>query len=394
MAGSRAPLNPVPKAAPRVRVLVVEDDAALRDSLIAALRSRGFSVVGAASAPEALWALSKTPIDVTLSDLHIGGPGGRDLIRRLRAGSPETPLVILTAPENVAAAAACLRDGASDVVLKPAEAPALEMAFRRALEGRALRRELRYLRATVAAHAPRVSGDTPAWRRALAAADSLAGTERAVFLCGQTAAAREHLARRIHEHSSRASGPFVRVDGTTLRAETWERELFGYRKDAFDGAAEDTEGYLQLAHGGTVMLDELGSLPASARARIRRLAEEGRFERPGDVQATHANARIIVGGSVEPPGMSQVVRIDIPPPAPEPADLHPAPAPVPAPRVADPAERGSLRLRESLHRAERELLEEALRRAGGVHREAAHLLGIDPRNLPYFLRKYDLIPPR
>jgi DNA-binding NtrC family response regulator len=390
MAGTRAPLSPAPKAPPRVRVLVVEDDAALRESLIAALRSRGFTVVGAASAPEALWALSKTPVDVTLSDLRIGGPGGRDLIRRLRAGAPDTPLVILTVPQNLAAAVACLRDGASDVVLKPADTSALEVAFRRALEGRALRRELRYLRATAAARAPRVAVDTPAWRRVLAMADGVAGTERAVLLCGPPTE-REHLARRIHDHSARASGPFVRVDGEVLRADTWEREVFGYRRDAFEGAAEDADGYLQLAYGGTILVDEVGAASAVARSRLRRLVEEGRFERPGDVQPTHAHVRVILAAGADVPALGHVIRIDVPPPAPEGVEATaPAAAPV-APVALSPGEYGSLNLRESLHRAERELLEEALRRAGGVHRDAAHLLGIDPRNLPYFLRKYDLL---
>jgi DNA-binding NtrC family response regulator len=399
MATSRVPgLVPTAKVPARLRVLVVEDHRETRESLTALLRGSGFSVIAAASAPEALWALSKTPIDVTLSDLRISGPGGRDLVRSLRAASPGTPLVLLTAPENAATAVPCLRDGASDVVLKPVDALTLEVAFRRALEGRSLRRELRHLRAVTAAAGTPGSPDTMAWRRVLAAADAAAAGEQAVFVGGGPAEARRHVARRIHEHGSRASGPFVRVDCATLGAEAWESELFGHRKGAFEGAAEDVEGYLQLAYGGTVMLDEVAALPASARAAVRRLVEEGRFERLGDVQPTQANVRLILAASAAVPGLGPVAPIHVPPPALPPAP-PPAPSPVaPLPPVASPPGRAetpraaaSLNLRESLHQAERALLVEALKRSGGVHRDAARLLGVDPRNLPYFLRKYDLL---
>jgi DNA-binding NtrC family response regulator len=379
--------RPATRAAARARVLVVEDDATLRDSLRATLRASGFGVAVAASVPEALWALSKTSVDVTLSDLRIGGPGGRDLVRRLREGSPDTPHVLLTAPENLPSAVACLRDGVSELVLKPAEPLALEVAFRRALDARATRRELAYFRQAARDEAQAVAGEGEAWRRALTAVDAVAGSERAVLLRGAWSAGASHLAFRLHERSTRAHGPFVRVNAAALRSDTWESEIFGHRKGAFPGAATDHEGLLHAAAGGTLLVRDVAALPPLARAKLRRLLEEGLFERPGEVQPSAAAVRLVLTAAADVTGLPEVVRIDVPPAPSLPVQVEPAPAAEP---LDEEVESATLNLRESLHRAERGLLLEALRRAGGVQREAARLLGVDARNLPYFLRKYGL----
>src|SRR5260221_4620893 len=126
------------KANPRGRVLVVEDEAYVRDSLVAVLRAHSFDVPAAASVADGLAQLSRFPVDVVLSDLRMPGADGLELVKRLQASSPETPVVILTGHGNVASAVECLRAGASDYILKPADPDALEAALQRALDARSL----------------------------------------------------------------------------------------------------------------------------------------------------------------------------------------------------------------------------------------------------------------
>ena len=149
----------------RGRVLVVEDEPYVRDSLVEMLRSRRFEAAAAASVADALSHLGRAPVDVVLSDLRMPGADGLELVRRMQTAAPDVPVVILTGHGNVASAVECLKAGASDYILKPAEPEALEVALDRALEARALRREVRYLRSTVAAQAEAAIGESAPWRR-------------------------------------------------------------------------------------------------------------------------------------------------------------------------------------------------------------------------------------
>ena len=196
----------------RGRLLVVEDEAYVRDSLVAVLRAKGFDAEPAASAAEAVALVARAPVDLVLSDLRMPGADGLDLLRRLQAVSPEIPVIILTGHGNVASAVECLKAGASDYVLKPADPEALEVAVQRALEARSLRREVRYLRSALAPAAEPV-GDSAGWRRVMAMVDAAAPTDATVLLLGESGTGKEVLARRLHRLSPRAAGPFVRAVG-------------------------------------------------------------------------------------------------------------------------------------------------------------------------------------
>ena len=451
------------KAPPRARVLVVEDEAYVRESLVAILRARGFDASAASSVGDAVAHLAKAPVDVVLSDLRMPGADGLELVRRMQASSPETPVVILTGHGTVASAVECLKAGASDYILKPADPEALEVALQRALETRSLRREVRYLRNAVAPAAEPV-GESAAWRKVMAMVEAAAPTDSTVLLLGESGTGKELLARRIHHLSARASGPFVRVNCAAIPLELWESEFFGHRKGAFTGAAADREGRFHLAHRGTLLLDEVGAMPGVGQAKLLRAIQDGEFDRLGDEQPTRVDVRIVASTNSDLQGEVKqgrfradlfyrlnVVRIDVPPlrdrkddigllarlcveevsarlgrPALEvgpetlsrlrayafpgnvrelrsvieralildPAhgldnlDLLPAPAP---PAAGDPpSAEGELNLRAALLRLEKEMLLEAQRRGGGVRKEAARLLGIDPRNFAYYLRKHGL----
>jgi DNA-binding NtrC family response regulator len=453
------------RAASRGTILVVEDEAYVRDSLVEILKARRFDARPSGSVADALGHLGRTPVDAVLSDLRMPGADGLELVRRMQTVAPDVPVVILTGHGNVTSAVECLKAGASDYILKPAEPEALEVALERALEGRALRREVRYLRGAEAAQAEAPVGESPSWRRVTAMVDAAAATDSVVLVTGESGTGKELLARRLHALSSRSSGPFVKVNCAAVPLEMWESEFFGHRKGSFAGAGSDREGRFQLADRGTLFLDEVGAMPYAGQAKLLRAIQDGEFERLGDEQPTRVDVRVVASTNSDLEAEVQqgrfrpdlfytlnVVRIAVPPlrerredipllarhfadriarrlgrPAPQLAppvlarlgaypwpgnvrelrnaieralildpdrgladlDLAPASAGAPAPEGTSGPER-ELNLRDALNKLERELLLEAHRRAGGVRKDAARLLGIDPRNLSYYMRKHDL----
>jgi DNA-binding NtrC family response regulator len=450
----------------RGRVLVVEDEAYVRDSLVAILTDCGFEADAASSVARAEEVVARAPIDVVLSDLRMPETDGLELVRRFRAEYPELPIVILTGHGTVASAVECLRAGASDYVLKPAEPGALEVVIERAMSSRSLRRELRDLRGSATGGPAAPIGESPAWRRVMKVVDAAAATDSTVLLEGESGTGKELLARRIHELSPRASHPFTKVNCAAVPVEMWESEFFGHRKGSFTGAASDREGRFQLAHRGTLLLDEVGSMPAAGQAKLLRAIQDGEFDRLGDTKPTRVDVRIVASTNSDLEAevargtfrsdlfyRLNVVGIHVPPlrerlddipllahhfvdelaaslgrPAPaippetlsrlaayswpgnvrelknvleralvlDPDDglrhLDPLPAGGGGAPEPDKDAGGELNLRRALARRERELIEEALRRSGDTRKDAARLLGIDPRNLSYYLRKHGLEP--
>jgi two-component system response regulator AtoC len=447
---------------PRARVLVVEDEPYVRQSLIEVLRARGYEAEPAASVPEALAHLSKAPVDVVLSDLQMPGQDGRELVRRMQASAPDVPVIVLTGHGTITSAVECLKAGASDYLTKPADPEALEVTLERALAGRALRREVGFLRSTVAADT--VVGESAAWRRTMEMVTAAAAADSTLLLTGESGTGKELLARLAHRLSPRASGPYVRVNCAAVPLDVWESEFFGHRKGSFTGAGADREGRFQLADGGTLFLDEVGAMPLAGQAKLLRVIQDGEFDRLGDERPTHVDVRIVAAtnsdlGAEVAAGRFRsdlyyrlnVVRIAVPPLRERPEDIGPlaerfvaeittrlgrpapdlggdvldrlrayawpgnvrelrnvieralilsprgslealdiAPDAGSAPPAGESEPASDLNLRAALTRLEKELVREAIRRSGGVRKEAARLMGIDPRNLGYYLRKHHL----
>jgi DNA-binding NtrC family response regulator len=454
-------------AARRGLVLVVEDEAYVRDSLGEVLREKGYEVHAVDGVREAARLLGAAPLDVVLTDFRLRGGDALDVLREVQARAPDVPVVVLTGQGTIASAVECLKSGASDYLLKPADPDALEVALARAVSNRALRREVRYLRRAVAPDREPL-GESAAWRRVLEMVDAAAATDSVVLLRGESGTGKELLARRLHQKSARAGGPYIRVNCAAVPREMWESEFFGHRKGSFTGATSDRDGWFALANRGTLFLDEIGAMPPETQAKLLRALQEGEFHRLGDEQATIVDSRVVAATNAnleaevkegrfrsdlyyrvnvlsiavpalrERPGdvallarsFAHEIAARLGRPAPElDADamgrlvayswpgnvrelrsaieralvLHPgqgisaldlAPEPVgPSLRAADaPAPGQELNLRDNLQALERKLILEAHRRSQGVRREAARLLGIDPRNLGYYFRKHGLDP--
>jgi two-component system response regulator AtoC len=457
------------KAAHRGRVLVVEDEGYVRESLTEILHDRGYDVTGAGTVAEGMALLGRGPVDVVLTDFRLPGADGLELVKQVQAASPDVPVIVLTGQGTITSAVECLKSGASDYLLKPVDPDALEVALDRAMAGRALRREVHYLRGAFGREAEPL-GQSAAWRRALEMIDAAAGTDSVVLLRGESGTGKELLARRLHQKSRRAAGPYIRVNGAAIPLEMWESEFFGHRRGSFTGATADREGWFQLADRGTLFLDEVGAMPAEAQPKLLRTIQDGEFHRLGDQQPTRVDVRIVAATNSDLESdikdgrfradlyyRLNVLQIRVPPlrdrpddipilarafaaevsarlgrPAPEldeetlsrlgaytwPGNvrelrsaieraliLHPGrglSALDLAPEPMAPSDKGGasaaaagadeLTLRENLSRLERSLIVEAHKRARGVRREAARLLGIDARNLAYYCRKHGIDP--
>jgi two-component system, NtrC family, response regulator AtoC len=285
------------RPAPRGRVLVVEDEAYVRDSLTEILRERGYEVVETGAVGEALRVLAHSPIDVVLTDFRLPGADGLALVKQVQATATDVPVVVLTGQGTIASAVECLKSGASDYLLKPADPEALEVALERAMAGRALRREVQYLRA--AGGEPEPVGESPAWRRALDMVDAAAATDAIVLLRGESGTGKDLLARRLHQRSRRSGGPYIRVNGAAVPLELWESEFFGHRRGSFTGASADRDGWFQLAHRGTLFLDEVGAMPAAAQPKLLRAIQDGEFHRLGEQQPTRVDVRIVAATNAD-----------------------------------------------------------------------------------------------
>ncbi len=455
-------------------VLVVDDETYVRESLAALLARRGCDVRTASSVREALTDEMLDGLDVVVSDLKMPGEDGGELLRRLGGIAPDLPVIVLTGHGTVRSAVDCLKAGAAEYLLKPVDPDELVLVLERTLGQAGLRREVELLRrggdaafqsssdggaSGAAAGGPAPLGESAAWRRVLEMAETVAPTDTAILLLGESGTGKEEVAKHIHRLSRRADGPFVPINCAAIPTDLFESEFFGHKRGAFTGALQDRVGRFKVAHRGTLLLDEIDSLPAPAQAKVLRVLQDGRFERVGDSRPTTSDVRLISATNSDLQGAVEegtfrtdlyyrinVMTIHLPPLRERPEDvpilaeafLRPVAAqvgkrirgiepdavealqsyrwPGNVRELRNVVERGvvlesserlrrrslpeevrrsdaggpPLDLRGSLLAEERRLLETALERAGGVRRRAAEMLGIDERNVSYFLKKHGL----
>jgi len=280
------------------RILVVDDDRATCELLEEGLGRRGFECASRSSAEEALTHAATFLPDVVLTDLNLRGTGGLELCRAIVDRWPPLPVVVITAFGNLDTAIGAIRAGAYDFLVKPFELDAVAIALERAVRHGALYAEVRRLREEVAAARSAASdrgilGESPAMREVLDLVDRIAPSDATVCVTGESGTGKELVARALHDRSTRQSEPFVAVNCSAIPESLLESELFGHAKGAFTDARDARAGLFVRAGRGTLLLDEIGDLPAAMQPKLLRALQE-RVVRPvGSDREVPFEARIV-----------------------------------------------------------------------------------------------------
>jgi DNA-binding NtrC family response regulator len=280
-------------------VLVVDDEEAQRKVLAGFLKKRGYEVLTAAGAADALDLAATHTVDLVLTDLRMPGGGGLELLRGLRSMNPEVPVIVMTAYGTVTSAVDAMKQGAADYLGKPVDLDELEMLVTRTLERRALESENRELRERLAER-HRLEGLETANARmaqAINVAARAAGSRATILIRGESGTGKELLARAIHSASPRADRPLVAVNVAALPETLLESEMFGHERGAFTGADRQHRGRFERADGGTLFLDEIGDLPKGTQAKLLRALQEQRFERLGGTGSIQVDVRVVAATS-------------------------------------------------------------------------------------------------
>ena len=260
-------------------VLVVEDDAALREALIDTLHSAGLAVLGACDAPTALHMLETEEVALVISDVQMPGPNGYELLSCIKKLRADLPVVLMTAYGTVAQAVAAMREGATDYIVKPFDAPALIEMARRQLAARVVPNEL-------------VASD-PESKRVVSLARKIAENDATVLITGESGSGKEVYARFIRDNSQRGDKPFVAINCAAIPENMLEATLFGYEKGAFTGALSAHAGKFEQAQGGTLLLDEISEMELGLQAKILRVLQEREVERLGSSRTISLDVRLI-----------------------------------------------------------------------------------------------------
>jgi two-component system response regulator PilR (NtrC family) len=277
----------------RKHVLIVDDEADIRELLVLTLGRMGVDAEAVSSIKEARDALQRQAFDLCLTDMRLPDGDGLDLLKHIAENHGNTPVAVITAYGSTENAVQALKVGAFDYLAKPIKLEQLRPLVTSALK---LPRPVQARRASIGETAPgtpRLLGESPAIQRARDMIDKLARSQAPVYITGESGSGKEVAARLIHAGSSRADAAFVAVNCGAIPENLMESEFFGYKRGAFTGADSDKIGYIQAAEKGTLFLDEVGDLPLGMQVKLLRVIQEKKVRRVGDTQEEPMDVRII-----------------------------------------------------------------------------------------------------
>jgi DNA-binding NtrC family response regulator len=275
-------------------ILVVDDEPVIRMGLAYPLGDAGHRVTEAGDGAAALKLIAEHVFDVVICDVRLPKIDGLTLLRRLHEESPSTAVVLMTAYARVNDAIAALRAGAYDYVTKPFDDDDFPLAVvGRIEEQRRLRRGLAQARAQLGEQPAAIIGRSPTMVRLLDRMDTVAQSDAPVLISGESGAGKELVARAVHARSTRARAPFVAVNCAAIPESLLEAELFGHERGAFTGAVKRRDGRFKLAHGGTLLLDEVAEISLTAQTKLLRVLQEGTIEPLGSNDSIHVDVRIV-----------------------------------------------------------------------------------------------------
>jgi DNA-binding NtrC family response regulator len=279
----------------RLRLLIVDDDEVLRDTLSQRCQRAGMAVTAVASGEDALAKIERAPFDVALLDLHLPGMSGLDVLAHVKELQPEVEVLLLTAHGSIETAIEAMKRGAYDYLTKPFQFQDLEVHIQKAYEKVQLARRQRQWLEQLRYESPRycLVGSGPEMQRVVALIEKVAPTDATVLIRGASGTGKELVARAIHHNSPRRDGPMVTINCAALQETLLESELFGHEKGAFTGAVASKRGLFEVAHGGTLFIDEVAEMTPSLQAKLLRVLEDSSYRRVGGTQEVQADVRIV-----------------------------------------------------------------------------------------------------
>jgi len=273
------------------RILVVDDEAAIRDSLRMIIEYEGYEFLGASAGPEGIALAERESPDLIFLDIKMPGMDGFEALDRIKAVS-DAPVVMISGHGTGATGADAVRRGAFDFIDKPPDTDRILVTIRNALERHRITDEVRQLRRAVEAR-HEIVGDSFRVRQLMEAVRRAAPTSATVLIQGESGVGKELIARAIHRNSLRSRERFVQVNCAAIPEELIESELFGHEKGSFTGATEKQIGKFEQADRGTIFLDEVGDMSLKTQAKVLRVLEEGEVERVGSARTMRVDVRVI-----------------------------------------------------------------------------------------------------
>ncbi|RLB12083.1 MAG: sigma-54-dependent Fis family transcriptional regulator [Deltaproteobacteria bacterium] len=277
------------------RVLVVEDDRAMRLLLKESLKNKGYYIEEAVSAEQALEKIKSESFDLVIMDVKLPGISGIDAIGKIKDTDPDTIIIVMTAYGSKDIALKAIREGAYDYFSKPFRIEEMEIVVERALEKRRLEHELNILRKREAKGLgfEGIVGESAAMKAVMELVEKVAQLDSTVLITGESGTGKELIARAIHLKSRRRGGPFVTVNCAAIPENLLESELFGHERGSFTGAFSQRIGKFELANKGTILLDEIGDMSISIQAKLLRVLEQREIERIGGKRPIAVDVRVI-----------------------------------------------------------------------------------------------------
>ncbi|MFA5515697.1 MAG: sigma-54 dependent transcriptional regulator [Desulfuromonadales bacterium] len=277
------------------QILIIDDEASNRDALQLLLASAGYQVQAAASGEEALEILQETPFEVIITDLFLPGVSGIDILKQVKEESPYTNVILITGHASAETAVEAMKEGAFDYITKPFNFEKLKVLVSKALEKSRLVAENLYLRQQLRGKYKfaNIIGTSPAMQQVFSRMEKIAGTDSTILILGDSGTGKELVAKAIHFNGSRREKSFIAINCGAIPAELLESELFGHVRGAFTGAVADKPGKFEVANHGTILLDEIGTMPMPLQMKLLRVLQEQEIERVGSSRTIKLNVRVI-----------------------------------------------------------------------------------------------------
>jgi DNA-binding NtrC family response regulator len=286
----------------RTRILIVDDEAAMREVLELRLQEWGFEVLLAEEGMEGKEKAESWDPDIVISDIIMPQYSGMDLLRILCAGKPSRPIILMTAQATIDLAVEAMKLGAHDFVTKPIDYSKLRAILESAETEIALRQEFNKLSLQLERGAGFAGfiGISKSMQEVYELISSISNSDASVFIAGESGTGKELAARTIHERSSRSKGPFIAINAAAIPENLLESEVFGHEKGAFTGATGARQGCFELAHRGTLFLDEIVEMPIAVQPKLLRVLEDRIVRRVGGSQEFQVDVRVLAASNQEP----------------------------------------------------------------------------------------------